>query len=47
MRNFSLVLREQAEKINNYELAEIISLTKEDREWHRQQIVRYICNRVN
>ena len=46
MRSFSLDLREQAEKMINYEQAKIMPLTKGEREWHRCQKVCYICKRI-
>ena len=46
MKNFSLDLREQAERIISYKEAKAISLTKEERERHRQQNVCCICKKV-
>ena len=46
MKNFSLALREHAEKIINYEQAKIIAPTKEERKAHRDQKVCYICKRA-
>ena len=46
MGNFSLDLRDQAEKIINYEQTKIIALTKEERKRHRSQKVCYICKKV-
>ena len=36
-------LREQAMKIINYEKKEIIPLTKEEKETHKNQNICYIC----
>ena len=46
MKNFSLDLREHAEKIINYEQAKIIASTKKERKAHRDQKVCYICKRA-
>ena len=46
MKNFSLDLREHAEKIINYEQAKIIAPTKKERKAHRDQKVCYICKRT-
>ena len=46
MKNFSLDLREHAEKIINYEQAKIIAPTKKERKAHRGQKICYICKRV-
>ena len=46
MKNFSLDLRDQAEKIINCEQTNVIALTKEERKWHRSQKVCYICKKV-
>ena len=47
MRNFSIDLREQAEKIINYEKAKIVSLTKDKRASYRfrKQKTCYICDK--
>ena len=46
MKNFSLDLREHAEKIINYEQAKIIAPTKKERKAHRDQKVCYIYKRA-
>ena len=46
MKNFSLDLREHAEKIINYEKAKIIAPTKKERKAHRDQKVCYMCKRA-
>ena len=46
MKNFSLDLREHAEKIINYEQGKIIASTKKERKAHRDQKVYYICKRA-
>ena len=46
MKNFSLDLREHAEKIINYEQAKIMAPTKKERKAHRDQKVCYICKRA-
>ena len=46
MKNFCLDLREHATKIINYEKKEMISLTKQEKEFHNMQKVCYICKRV-
>ena len=46
MRNFSLDLGEHAEKIINYEQAEIKTQTKEERRVHRSQNVCHICKQA-
>ena len=46
MKNFSLALREHAEKIINYEQAKIIAPTKKERKAHRDQKLCYICKRA-
>ena len=45
MRNFSIDLREQAEKIINYEKAKIVSLTEDERASYRKQKTCYICDK--
>ena len=46
MKNFSLDLREHAEKIINYEQAKIIAPSKKERKALRYQKVCYICKRA-
>ena len=46
MKNFCLDLREHVTKIINYEKKEMILLTKEEKDWHNQQKVCYICKRI-
>ena len=45
MKNFCLNLREHATKIMNYEKKEMIPLTKEEKDWHNNQKVCYICKK--
>ena len=45
MKNYCPDLREHAIKIINYEKKEMIPLTKEENEIHREQKVCYICKK--
>ena len=45
MKNFCLDLKEHATKIINYEKKEMISLTKEEKKIHREQIDFYTCKK--
>ena len=45
MRNFSIDVREQAENIINYEKAEIVSLTEDERASYRKQKACYFCDK--
>ena len=44
MRNFPIDLREQAERKINYEKANIVSLTEDERASYRKQKICYICD---
>ena len=45
MRDFFIDLKEQAEKIFNYEKAKIVSLTENERASYRKQKTCYICDK--
>ena len=45
MGNFSIDLKEQAEKIINFEKAKIVSLTRDERVSYRKQKICYICDK--
>ena len=45
MKNYCPDLREHAMKIINYDKKEMIPLTKEENEIHREQKVCYICKK--
>ena len=46
MKKFCEDLKKHAERIINYEKKEMIPLTKEEKDWHNNKKVCYICKRI-